>query len=131
MARARDKLSGAKHRRRGGLLVWAGIATNGRTDLYMFSGSSVTAVRYRNEILQTLVRSFIAAMGTDSIFMDDNALPLRARLVWSYLQSETIPQMTLSARSPDLNPIEHVWDMLGRWIAGRSVPADSQQALLQ
>ncbi|GBL74499.1 hypothetical protein AVEN_235435-1 [Araneus ventricosus] len=74
-------------------------------------------------------------MGTDAIFMDDNARPHRARLVRSYLESETIPQMAWPARSPDLNPIEHVWDMLGRWIAGRSVPPgtlhDLQQALLQ
>ncbi|GBM86301.1 hypothetical protein AVEN_207992-1 [Araneus ventricosus] len=32
------------HYRGGGLLVWAGTATNGRTDLYAFAGGSVTAV---------------------------------------------------------------------------------------
>ncbi|GBN04052.1 hypothetical protein AVEN_246515-1 [Araneus ventricosus] len=32
------------HYRSGGLLVWAGIATNGRTDLYLFAGGSVAAV---------------------------------------------------------------------------------------
>ncbi|GFV36414.1 transposable element Tcb2 transposase [Trichonephila clavipes] len=26
------------------------------------------------------------------------------------------------ARSPDLNPIEHVWDFLGRRLAGRNLP---------
>ncbi|GBN89123.1 hypothetical protein AVEN_70690-1 [Araneus ventricosus] len=64
-----------------------------------------------------------------------NACPHRARLVRSYLESETIPQMAWPARSPDLNLIEHVWDMLGRWIAGRSVPPGTlhklQPALLQ
>ncbi|GBM74943.1 hypothetical protein AVEN_173358-1 [Araneus ventricosus] len=44
---------------------------------------SVTAVRYRDEILHPLVLPFIAAMGTDAIFMDDNAHPHRERLVWS------------------------------------------------
>ncbi|GBN15550.1 hypothetical protein AVEN_77200-1 [Araneus ventricosus] len=59
--------------------------------------------------------------------MDDNARPIKkrereiSRLVRSYLESETIPQMALSARSPVLNPIQHVWDMLGRQIADRSV----------
>ncbi|GBM14126.1 hypothetical protein AVEN_60959-1 [Araneus ventricosus] len=60
------------HYRGGGLLVWGGMATNGRSDLYVFAGCSVTAVRYRDEILHPLVRPFIPAMGTDSIFMDDN-----------------------------------------------------------
>ncbi|GBM95554.1 hypothetical protein AVEN_249946-1 [Araneus ventricosus] len=136
MARARDTLLGSKRRRRGGgLLVWEGIATNGRTDLYVFAGGSVTDVRYRDEILRPLMRPFIAAVGTEAIFMDDNARPHRARLVRSYLESETIPQMTWPARSPDLNPIEHVRDMLGRLIAGCSVPPGTlhelQQALLQ
>ncbi|GBM11616.1 hypothetical protein AVEN_180162-1 [Araneus ventricosus] len=63
------------HYRGGGILVWAGIATNGRTNLYVFAGGSVTAVQYPDEILHPLVRPFIAAMGTDAIFMDDNARP--------------------------------------------------------
>ncbi|GBN71222.1 hypothetical protein AVEN_88308-1 [Araneus ventricosus] len=63
------------HYRGGGLLVWAGIATNGRSDLYVFAGGSVEAGRYRDEILHSLLRPSIAAMGTDAIFMDDNALP--------------------------------------------------------
>ncbi|GFW28452.1 transposable element Tc1 transposase [Trichonephila clavipes] len=29
----------------------------------------------------------------------------------------------LAARSPDLNPIEHVWDALGRAIATRNPPS--------
>ncbi|GBN29681.1 hypothetical protein AVEN_225955-1 [Araneus ventricosus] len=74
-------------------------------------------------------------MGTDAIFMDDNARPHRARLVRSYLESETIPQMEGPSISPDLNPITHVWYMLGRRIACRSVPPGTlhelQQALLQ
>ncbi|GBO35114.1 hypothetical protein AVEN_18789-1 [Araneus ventricosus] len=71
-------------------------------------------------------------MGTDAIFMNDNTHPHIARLMRSYLESETIPQMECAAGSRDLNPIEHVWDMLRRRIAGRSVVLhELQQALLQ
>ncbi|GBL59568.1 hypothetical protein AVEN_268696-1 [Araneus ventricosus] len=84
------------------------VATNSQTDLYVFAGGSVTAVRYRDEFLHFLVRPFIAAMGTNVIFMEDYGRAHRARLVRSYLES-------------DLNPIEHVWDMLGRRIASGNV----------
>ncbi|GFS57166.1 hypothetical protein TNCV_4239141 [Trichonephila clavipes] len=30
--------------------------------------------------------------------------------------------MDWPARSPDLNPIEHVWDFLGRLLAARTLP---------
>ncbi|GFU90470.1 transposable element Tc1 transposase [Trichonephila clavipes] len=30
--------------------------------------------------------------------------------------------MDLPARSPDLNPIDHVWDFLGRRLAARTLP---------
>ncbi|GFY07115.1 uncharacterized protein TNCV_4903571 [Trichonephila clavipes] len=52
-------------------------------------------------------------------WMDANARPHRARLVENMLEAETIQRMEWPAFSPDLNPIEHVWDMLGRRIAAR------------
>ncbi|GFY00208.1 transposable element Tc3 transposase [Trichonephila clavipes] len=48
--------------------------------------------------------------------------PHRANIVDECLQSEDITRMDWPAYSPDLNPIEHVWDMLGRQIADRQPP---------
>ncbi|GFT46581.1 dimer_Tnp_hAT domain-containing protein [Trichonephila clavipes] len=56
-------------------------------------------------------------MGAEFLFMDDNARPLRANIIDECLQSEDITRMDWPAYSPDLNPIEHVVDMLGRRIA--------------
>ncbi|GFW82779.1 DDE_3 domain-containing protein [Trichonephila clavipes] len=41
-------------------------------------------------------------------------IPGSANIVDEYLQSEDITRMDWPAYSSDLNPIEHVWDMLGR-----------------
>ncbi|GFS53358.1 transposable element Tcb2 transposase [Trichonephila clavipes] len=59
------------------------------------------------------------AIGPDFIFMDDNARPHWTLAVEELLESEDITRMDWPAYSPDLNPLEHVWDALGRRIAAR------------
>ncbi|GFT85678.1 transposable element Tc3 transposase [Trichonephila clavipes] len=54
--------------------------------------------------------------------MDDNARPHHANNADECLQLEDITRMDWPAYSLDLNPIEHVWDMLGRRIAARQPP---------
>ncbi|GFU01040.1 transposable element Tc3 transposase [Trichonephila clavipes] len=77
---------------------------------------------YRDVILEQHVRLFRGAMHAEFLFMDDNARPHRANLVDECLQSEYITRMDWLAYSPDLNPIEHVWDMLGRRITAHQPP---------
>ncbi|GFY09545.1 transposable element Tc3 transposase [Trichonephila clavipes] len=77
---------------------------------------------YRDVILEQHVHLFRGAMGAEFLFMDDNARPHRANIVDECLQSEDITRMDWPAYSPDLNPIEHVWDMLGRQIVARQPP---------
>ncbi|GFT17815.1 DDE_3 domain-containing protein [Trichonephila clavipes] len=77
---------------------------------------------YRDVILEQHVRLFWGAMGAEFLFMDDNARPHRVNIVDECLQSGDITRMDWPAYSPDLNPIEHVWDMLDRQIAARQTP---------
>ncbi|GFW23171.1 transposable element Tc3 transposase [Trichonephila clavipes] len=102
-----------------GVLVWGGIMLGSRTDLHIFDAGSVNGTRYCNEILLPYVRLFRGAMGLQFLFMDDNAPCHRTVAAEQLLESE---DMDWPARSPDLNPIEHVWDFLGRRLAARTLP---------
>ncbi|GFV55082.1 transposable element Tcb2 transposase [Trichonephila clavipes] len=61
--------------------------------------------------------------------MDDNCRPHRTNLVEDFLFEEGIVRMECPACSPDRNPIEHVWDALGRRVAGRQPPPQTLQEL--
>ncbi|GFV78006.1 retrovirus-related Pol polyprotein from transposon 412 [Trichonephila clavipes] len=104
-----------------GWLVWGETIFGSRTDLHVQS-VTLTGHIYRDVILEQHVRLFRGAMGAEFLFMADNARPHRVNIVDECLQSENITHMDWPAYSPDLNPIEHVWDMLGRRIAARQPP---------
>jgi transposase len=54
---------------------------------------------------------------------------LIAYLLTAYLQSEAVTSVPCPAMSPDLNPIEHIWDMLGRRIEAREPPVQNFRQL--
>ncbi|GFV99114.1 transposable element Tcb2 transposase [Trichonephila clavipes] len=103
----------------------------GRTELHIFDRGSVIGDRYCEEVLLPHVRLFRGAIGPDFLFMDGNARPHRTLAVEELLESENITRMDWPAYSPDLNPIEHVWDALGRRIAARLHHPENTQQLKQ
>ncbi|GFW13480.1 transposable element Tcb2 transposase [Trichonephila clavipes] len=112
-----------------GVLVYGGISIDGRTDHYIIRDGPLTARRHRDEILRPIVGPYAAAIGDDFILMDDNCRPHRANLVEDFLFEEGIVRMEWPACSPGMNPIEHVWDALGRRVAGRQPPPQILQEL--
>ncbi|GFT41263.1 transposable element Tcb2 transposase [Trichonephila clavipes] len=82
-----------------------------------------------DEILRPIAVPYAAAIGDDFILMDDNCGPHRANLGKNSLFEEGIVRMEWPACSPDMNPIEHVWDALERRVAGRQPPAQTLQKL--
>ncbi|GFW81416.1 transposable element Tcb2 transposase [Trichonephila clavipes] len=113
----------------GEVLEYSGISIDGRTDLYINRDGPLTARRYRDEILRPIVVPYAAAIRDDFILIDDNCRPHCANLVEDFLFEEGIVLMEWPVCSPDMNPIEHVWDALGRRVAGRQPTPQTLQEL--
>lgn len=103
----------------GSLMVWAGISFEARTQLVVLDRGSMTADRYVTDILQEHVVPYAPFIGNSFILMHDNARPHVARVVIDYLRDVELMVMDWPPLSPDLNPIEHVWDELGRRVKNR------------
>ncbi|GFX60381.1 hypothetical protein TNCV_4076031 [Trichonephila clavipes] len=91
----------------------------------------MTGQRYIDEVLLPHVRLFRGAVGEKFVFMDENATCHRTLAVQDCLDSEGIQRLVWPARSPDLNPIENVWDALGRQVAGRNYPPTNKNTLIR
>ncbi|KAL6457486.1 hypothetical protein MHYP_G00344490 [Metynnis hypsauchen] len=113
----------------GSVMVWGGISLEGRTALHVLARGSMTAIRYRDEILRPLVRPYAGAVGPGFLLMQDDARPHVAGVCQQFLQDEGIEAMDWPARSPDLNPIEHIWDIMSRSIHQCHVAPQTVQEL--
>ncbi len=92
----------------GSVMVWGGISMEGRTDLYRLDNGTLTAIRYHVDILGPIVRSYAGAVGTG--FLLGHTMP-GEYAGSSWRMKELIP-LNGPPRSPDLNPIEHLWDIM-------------------
>lgn len=100
------------------LMIWAGISTDFRTELVIFN-ESMTANLYLERVLQPVVLPIAQNIGPNFVYVDDNARPHRARIVNDFIHREHINRMYWPALSPDINPIERIWDALQRRISSR------------
>ncbi|KAL0178731.1 hypothetical protein M9458_027625 [Cirrhinus mrigala] len=110
----------------GGVMVWAGVCYGQQTQVHFIDGILNGILRYRDEILRPIVVPFIH--DHHLMLQHDKARLHIARICTEFLEAENISVLAWPAYSPDMSPIEHVWDALDRRIRQRvPVPANIQQ----
>uniref|UniRef100_A0AAZ3RQ21 Tc1-like transposase DDE domain-containing protein n=1 Tax=Oncorhynchus tshawytscha TaxID=74940 RepID=A0AAZ3RQ21_ONCTS len=111
----RDRFGGG-----GSVTVWGGVSQHHRTELVVIA-NNLNAVCYREDILLPHVVPFLQAH-PDMTLQHDNATSHTARSVRDFLQDRNVSVLLWSAKSPALNPIEHIWDLLNPRVRARSIP---------
>ncbi|GFX53288.1 transposable element Tcb2 transposase [Trichonephila clavipes] len=65
-----------------------------------------------------------------AIFQQDNARPHVAKIVRDFCSTQHMQLLPWSAYSPDMSPIEHVWDLVGHRFVCNPCPAASKDEFL-
>ena len=109
------------------VMVWGATGYNTRSSLLCIEGN-LNSNRYIRDVLQPGVLPLIQAI-PHAIFRQDNARPHVARIVHAFFQRRRVSLLPWPARSPDMSPIEHFWDMVGRRLNRQGPPAPTLDSL--
>lgn len=98
------------------IMVWGSFGHKGVGKL-VFIDSTMTAIRYR-DLLKKHLRASARKIGLKKgwILLQDNDPKHKSKIVQSELQSMGIKSIKHPPQSPDMNPIENLWDLVERAI---------------
>ena len=103
----------------GSLMVWGAMSSGGVGNLVLVEG--IMKKEDYEKILQENVKGSAKKLKMKQfVFMQDNDPKHTAHTIRDWFAKNKIKKLEWPAQSPDLNPIEHIWDELERRLKGRN-----------
>lgn len=109
------------------VMIWSCITVQGPGPIYFVEGT-MGQHQYKKVLGEYLV-GYINSLDEDKgpyVFMHDNAPCHTAKSVKAYLDMVNLPLLEWPGNSPDLNPIENVWNTLKRIVAQHKCTSKQQ-----
>lgn len=100
------------------IMVWSVISWKGTGRLYIVEGT-MRQDQYK-KVLETRLLPQLEEWfpnGENCVFMHDSAPCHKAKSITTYLRAKNIEVLPWPGNSPDMNPIENVWEVLKRKMA--------------